>query len=282
MSRTTQRMARLGCLCLLLLALTPSVDAQRRRDDHRPPPRPARPAVVLRGHVFIGGYYYDPFFGPYPWWPRTMYPRRYYPIYDLRAELRVVDAPRSAAVYVDGFYAGIVDDFDGVFQSLPLPPGGHEVVLYLEGYHTVRRSLYLRPGTSLKLHEPMERLRSGERSAPPPLAPPVPPPPVGSYRSPRTPPPVAPPPAAAPLPEASAHAEISGTLELHVQPITADVTIDGQRWLSSDAGHFVLELPAGVHRVDVSQRGYRTLSTEVTVSESESTPLNVSLMADTP
>jgi hypothetical protein len=34
---------------------------------------------------------------------------------------------------VDGFYAGIVDDFNGVFQSLPLTPGGHTVVLYVEG-----------------------------------------------------------------------------------------------------------------------------------------------------
>jgi hypothetical protein len=24
--------------------------------------------------VFIGGYFYDPFFGPYPWWPLEAYP----------------------------------------------------------------------------------------------------------------------------------------------------------------------------------------------------------------
>jgi hypothetical protein len=38
--------------------------------------------------------------------------------------------PEEAAVYVDGFYAGIVDDFDGVFQKLLLPPGDHTIVLY--------------------------------------------------------------------------------------------------------------------------------------------------------
>jgi uncharacterized membrane protein len=74
--------------------------------------------------------------------------------------------------------------------------------------------------------------------------------------------------------------EASGTLELHVQPVTADVTIDGQRWVSSDAGHFVIELPTGTHRVEVSQKGYRTLSTDVTVGVGEHAPLNVSLMAD--
>jgi len=32
----------------------------------------------VRGHVvFIGGYFYDPFFGPYPWWGPAMYPYPY-------------------------------------------------------------------------------------------------------------------------------------------------------------------------------------------------------------
>jgi hypothetical protein len=88
-----------------------AADAQDRRRDRRPPPRPSRPAVVLRGHVFIGGYYDDPLFGPYPWWPRTHYPYRYFPVYDDRAEVRVLATPKSTAVYVDGFYAGIADDF---------------------------------------------------------------------------------------------------------------------------------------------------------------------------
>jgi hypothetical protein len=36
-------------------------------------------------------------------------------------------------VYVDGFYPGIVDDFNGVvFQALPLTPGGHTIILYLK------------------------------------------------------------------------------------------------------------------------------------------------------
>jgi hypothetical protein len=68
----------------------------------------------VRGHVFIGGYFYDPFYGPYPWWPRTAYPYWYFPVYDKRAEVRLRVEPEEAedaAVYVDGFYAGVVDDF---------------------------------------------------------------------------------------------------------------------------------------------------------------------------
>ena len=36
-------------------------------------------------------------------------------------------APRNAEVYVDGRYAGIVDDYDGTFQRLDLEPGSHEI-----------------------------------------------------------------------------------------------------------------------------------------------------------
>lgn len=41
--------------------------------------------------------------------------------------LRIVDAPRDAQVFVDGYYAGIVDDYDGVFQHLNLEPGVHRI-----------------------------------------------------------------------------------------------------------------------------------------------------------
>jgi len=38
-----------------------------------------------------------------------------------------VDALRDAQVFVDGYYAGIVDDYDGVFQHLNLEPGTHRI-----------------------------------------------------------------------------------------------------------------------------------------------------------
>jgi hypothetical protein len=245
----------------------------RDRDRRGPEPTRPRPTVVVRGRVFVGGYFYDPFFGPYPWWPRTAYPHWYYPVYDHRAEVRVQVAPKEAAVYVDGFYAGIVDDFDGIFQPLFLPPGGHQIALYLEGFRTVFHNVYLRPGSSLKLHDRLERLPPGVRSEPPMVAPPLPPPPHGSYQPPRTP---APPTAPAPGPVRTA--EGYGTLEIRVLPVTAEVTVDGERWLSSDEGRYVLQLAPGAHRVEAALAGHQTFSTEVTVTEAGTTPLNVSLM----
>ena len=54
--------------------------------------------------------------------------RRYYG--DVRLEIN----PREAAVYVDGYYAGIVDDFDGVFQRLTLEAGPHKIEVELPGF----------------------------------------------------------------------------------------------------------------------------------------------------
>jgi hypothetical protein len=254
-------------------------DGQRRAEPRRPAPqRPApRRDVAVRGEViFIGGYYYDPFYAPYPWWPRPTYHYRYYPIYDYRAEVRVMATPRDASVYVDGFYAGVVDDFDGMFQRLLLPPGGHTFVLYRPGFRTLQLNLYLQPGSTMRVHEALEPLPSGYASEPPPVAPAVPPPPSGSYRMPRTP---APEPVPPPPPDAS-QAIGFGTLDLRVQPPDAEVSIDGQTWRTSEPGRFVIDVADGRHHVEVTKRGYVRYSTDIDVREGRTTPINVSLPAD--
>ena len=82
-------------------------------------------------------------------------------------------------MYVDGFYAGIVDDFDGTFQRLPRHTGGHCIELFLEG-HIIKKVLYLQPGSTMKLRETLVPLAAGEASEPPELAPAVPAPPDGT------------------------------------------------------------------------------------------------------
>ena len=273
------RFSRLLLLALwasLVLVMSPADMNAQGRGVRRHPPHPAR-ATLVRGQVFIGGYFYDPFFGPYPWWPRTAYPYWYVPRFDSRAEVRIQVVPDEAdraAVYVDGFYAGIVNDFDGVLQALPLTPGGHTLVLYLEGYRTVRHNFYLSPGSTYRIRQTMERMPGGVKSELPELAPPVPAPPAGSYRMPTTMPEVI----AGQRVDPGSRAVGFGTLDVFVQPIDAEVLIDGQPWATSDQGHFVVQVPSGKHRVEIRKRGYRQFVTEVDVSEGESTPLNVSLM----
>ncbi len=42
--------------------------------------------------------------------------------------------PRNTQVYIDGYFVGVVDNFDGNLQRLNVEAGEHELQLYLEGY----------------------------------------------------------------------------------------------------------------------------------------------------
>jgi hypothetical protein len=125
-----------------------------------------------RGRVVIGGgfgyrpFFYDPFWGPYPYYGYGAYPLAGNPAGDVR----VLAEPKQAEVFVDGFYAGVVDDFDGTFQRLHVAPGGHAITLHLEGYRTVTDNIYVTPENTFKLQLNMDKLRPGEVSEPPPLA----------------------------------------------------------------------------------------------------------------
>jgi hypothetical protein len=140
----------------------------------------ASPAAAQRRHgriVITGGYgfgphLYDPFWAPYPYGPYLYGPYPYdgVALVEQRpfADVRVLATPKEAAVYLDGEYAGVVGDFDGVFSRLHTTPGGHAVTLYLEGYRTVTRNIYVAPDGTLKLQLAMEKLGPDEVSAPPP------------------------------------------------------------------------------------------------------------------
>ena len=51
--------------------------------------------------------------------------------------LRLKVKPRDAEVYVDGYYAGLVDDFDGTFQKLELEAGPHRIEVRKAGFATM-------------------------------------------------------------------------------------------------------------------------------------------------
>jgi hypothetical protein len=229
--------------------------------------------------VFVGGYFYDPFFGPYPWWGPSAFAYPYFPVYDERAQVRLMVTPKEAAVYVDGYYAGIVDDFDGVLQSLPLPPGGHEITIYLEGHQTAHQRLFLSPRKSYKVRYTLQALASGETSEAPPVAPPVPPPPPGSAMLPRTGFPGVQPP---PLASIALSAAASGfaTIAFRVQPADAQIFVDGERWNPSEPGERLLvQVSVGSHHVEIRKQGYRSYVSDVTVQPGETLPLNVGLSA---
>jgi hypothetical protein len=93
----------------------------------------------------------------YFWSAGYYYPRYYfdYMSYPDRAALRILADPPETEVYVDGYYAGIADDFDGFFQRLYLRPGTHEITLRLNGFRTWSVDVYAAPDSTLKLHHDM-------------------------------------------------------------------------------------------------------------------------------
>jgi hypothetical protein len=155
-------------------AVWPSAaEAQSRRFRGR-----GRPVVVLRGHY---GSYFGPFGAFYGWSPHAFgyapygyapFGHPYYARSYEEASARVQVKPKQAEVYVDGFLAGVADDFDGTFQRLHLRPGGHEITLYLEGHRPVTERIYFSPGRTQKIKAALVPLAPGEAPAPRPVPPP--------------------------------------------------------------------------------------------------------------
>ena len=247
--------------------------------------------------VYTGAYYadpywlYDPWFGyGYPMGPYPYPPYRYY--MDPGGSVRLEVKPNNAEVYVDGYYAGIVDDFDGTFQRLRVAPGEHEIALHLDGYRGVRQKVYLRPDNTFKLKLTMEKLASGEQpeARPEPVNPPSPqagaqplpmyPPqgrgPIGRRGS-QGPPPQGPPPGPPMDAPRGAEAAMYGSLAIRVQPADAEILIDGEAWRGSERDRLIVDVAEGSHTVEIRKAGYRTYVTQVNVRRGETTPVNVSL-----
>jgi hypothetical protein len=71
----------------------------------------------------------------------------------------------------------VSDNFDGAFNRLHVTAGGHVITIYREGYRTMSRDIYARPGSTTTISDRLEPLARGEVSAPPvsPASPTVPP-----------------------------------------------------------------------------------------------------------
>ncbi len=185
--------------------------------------------------------------------------------------VRVLVDPSEARVYVDGYYAGTVDDFDGLFQRLHVSPGRHEIVLKLEGYKTHRVSLYVPAEGTVKVEYNMEK-GQGETSED-----------LAGNAPEREPAPAREPdqrwtePEQRPrTPQTEEMATVSGRLELSVRPDDASVYVDGAfRGSAREASS--LKLPAGRHRIEIVRPGYRTHEQEVDITPGETTDIKVEL-----
>lgn len=80
-----------------------------------------------------------------------------YRAYRYYGDVRLKVRPRDAAVYVDGYYAGIVDDFDGFFQRLTLEVGPHQIEIEAPGLEPEVFDVYVDSSRTIDLHADLLR-----------------------------------------------------------------------------------------------------------------------------
>ena len=188
------------------------------------------------------------------------------------AQIRTLVDPPKTRFYVDGYYAGVADDFDGMFQRLTVSPGRHDITLKLEGYASHTYSVYASGADTIKLRwdmvkgagetretvgeeferrlpevrDPAREPQSGEPSA----ARPEPGREVDSERNPSP---------SIRMPQAGL-----GEVLFDILPLDASVYIDGE--FHGKASQVTrVPLPSGRHRVEVVRPGYLTQETEINV-----------------
>jgi len=213
------------------------------------------------------------------------------------SHLRLNVKPKDASVYVDGYFAGKVEEFDGRLQRLHVLPGEHEITIYREGYRSLRQRLYLSPNATRTIDGALEKLSPGEPEEPQPTptdadraraqgpedpyAPPLPPEPPSppgpmTRRGPTDQPPRRGPRTAPAEPQAQSR---YAALSIRVQPGGAVVRIDGEEWDGPSNGdeRLIVQVAEGQHRIEVDRDGYEPFSTDVDVRRGETTPVNISL-----
>jgi hypothetical protein len=75
--------------------------------------------------------------------------------YDLGG-IRLDVRPRDAQVWVDGYYAGVVDEFDGLFQSLRLEAGGHKIEVRMPGFDDFALDVHVQPGRKFTIRADLQ------------------------------------------------------------------------------------------------------------------------------
>ncbi len=97
----------------------------------------------------LGYFYYDPWYWNY--WDSYAGYGSYggYGYGDDSGGLRLKVTPDNSEVYVDGYFAGTVDQFNSWYQKLSLQPGAHKIELRAEGFQTAIFDVNIRTGETI-------------------------------------------------------------------------------------------------------------------------------------
>lgn len=114
----------------------------------------------------LGYLYYDPFWyggygGGYPGYSYggSYSSGGYSQTYRDTGNLRLKIKPREAQVFVDGYFVGVVDSFDGSFQRLSLDGGSHKVEVKADGYEPLQLDVLITPGETVTYKGDMKRIQ---------------------------------------------------------------------------------------------------------------------------
>jgi PEGA domain len=120
-------------------------------------------------------YYWFPYYGPwglyfywdpYMWsdyssaqdmWGAQPYAGQAYSGENGSLKLKV--KPRTAQVYLDGYLVGLVDDFDGMFQHLHAPAGGHRLEIRQDGYKPLVADVMVQPDATTTFRGTLEPMK---------------------------------------------------------------------------------------------------------------------------
>ena len=100
-----------------------------------------------------GGYGYGAGGYGYPGY----YPGRAFSDFDT-GYLRLRVSPRQAQVFVDGYFAGEVDDYDGIVQGLKLESGTYHIEIVAPGYETLEFDVRIIPGQKIQYRGDLRRV----------------------------------------------------------------------------------------------------------------------------
>jgi hypothetical protein len=123
---------------------------------YRPYYYPYRPGLTLGFYSgYYGGYPYRYGYAPYGYGYGYALPPAGYvtavPGYAYGG-VRIEGAPEDAQVFADGYYVGVVDDFDGPFQHLNLQAGAHRIEIRAPGLPPIAFDVNVTPGDTITYH----------------------------------------------------------------------------------------------------------------------------------
>jgi hypothetical protein len=104
------------------------------------------------GSPYGYGGYYDPYYGG---GGGAYYQSHYGDLGSLRLRVK----PNNAQVFVDGYFMGEIDNFDGTFQKLTLESGVHRIEIRAEGYEPVQFEVKVVPGETITYKGDLKRIQ---------------------------------------------------------------------------------------------------------------------------